>query len=627
VNRGGTVTRIEGVDTVAAHPSAPAALAAGPAGVVVVTGRRPVEVSTEPASASFADPHGGFLYTTGPGIWGVVSLADGVPNVETVQLPATAIDVAPLLDIGQMTGDLVWIMDDGTLGWTRDDRTTRLENTMGESVWSTYATSLEPLAFQDFVAVYRNTAAVLRPPTGDQPVDAPPDTPPTTDWTQTIIESRIGVPEHDGDDPVVARCVGSDAVLLATDVPEGGSLLIDGGGAKQNLNSRGTFTSMCDAVDAGAALSVIPGLGGSDRIEARSTLVADMVAVSPVGDQVAVVKSGFPIEVLSTLPTADLPRPWDAIVGEGGAIVAFGERELFIDLGKGRLVIIDRSGVADRIDVPEFASIVAARPDGNGAAVVESGATDVLLVDGGQTVPANAACASDQITYLPGPDFKRSVTAAEAQIPTVRSEHSIVDCRDGSQVRIDLAIELLSYDVGAKNGRIVARTGAELTVTTWSRGNPSSLRTLDGPPLPTVGGTASFDPTAGLALTYSVGERRLTLYRRAGDAWTTALSLATALPQVVAAEVVDAGTLIIAVSANGGFELFDVTTGRLVASDPGLAATDDDVTAISTRRVGDDLFVALRVDAATSAATIRIPVSITALRDQLCALYTTPECE
>lgn len=629
LDRGGAITRIEGVDTVAAHPSARSALAAGPEGVVLVTAGRQVEVSTAPASATFADSHGTFLVTTGPQAWGFITQDSGSPTMRTAMVPETAVDVAPLLDLGRITGELAWITGDGTLGWTRDDRRTQLKDSQGAPVLNPYATALEPLGSQDFVAVYRNTAAVVRPPTGDAPSDAPPDTPrPTTDWTQALVDIRIGVPKYSADNPVVARCADSTAVLLATDAPEGGSVLVDGGGAKRRLTSRGDFTAACDAVDAGTSLSVVPQLGGTEPVELRSTLVADSVEVSPVGDQVAVVKSGFPIEVLSTLPTADLPRPWDATMGRDGAMVAFGERELFTDLGKGRLVITDGSGVVERVPVPEFASIAAARPDGTGAAVIESGTKQVTLVDGPHTVPADAACTPGTTTYLPGLDFQRSVTAAEAQIPAVRSDSSVVDCRDGRTVPFDPATEILAYDVGTATGRIVARTAGRLTVTTWSRGNPSSLRTLDGPPLPPGGGTTSFDPTAQLALTNSVGGRRLTLYRRAGDAWTTTLGLATGLPQVVAAQVVDAGTLVIAVSAKGGFELFDVATGRLVASDPGLATTsgDDDVSSISTRRVGDDLFVALQTNASTSAATIRIPVGITALKHQLCALYAAPEC-
>lgn len=480
-------------------------------------------------------------------------------------------------------------------------------------MWDPYATTLEPLGSQDFVAVYRNTAAVVRPPTGDAPSDAPSDTPrPTTDWTQAVVDTGLGAAKHPGDDPVVARCVDSAAVLLTATVPEDGSVLVDGAGAKRSLTSRGQFTAACDAVDAGTSLSVVPRLGGPEPIELRSTLVADSVEVSPVGDQVAVVKSGFPIEVLSTLPTADLPRPWDATMNyEGGVMAALGERELFRDLGSGRLVIADGSGVIERISVPEYSSIAAARPDGTGAAVIEPATKQVTLVDGSQAVPAHAACASETITYVPGPDFQRSVAAAEAQIPALRSDSSVVDCRTGRTVPFNPATEIVAYDVGTTTGRIVATTDGRLTVTTWSRGNPSSLRTFEGPPLPSDGGTATFDPTARLALTYSVGDRRLTLYRHTEDGWTTTLGLATGLPQVVAAQVVDAGTLVIAVSAKGGFELFDVATGRLVASDPSLATTpgDDDVSSIFTRRAGDDLFVALHTNAPTSAATIRIPVA------------------
>lgn len=137
-----------------------------------------------------------------------------------------------------------------------------------------------------------------------------------------------------------------------------------------------------------------------------------------------------------------------------------------------------------------------------------------------------------------------------------------------------------------------------------------------------------FDPATRFAVTYSVGGRRLTLYRRTDDGWTRTLAFATELPRLVAAQVVDAGTLVIAVSAKGGFQLFDIATGRLVASDPHLTTTnaDEDVSAISTRRSGDDLVVALRTNAPTAAATIRLPVGITALKHQLCSLYPAPEC-
>ncbi|HEX2300262.1 MAG TPA: TIR domain-containing protein, partial [Pseudonocardiaceae bacterium] len=181
-DRGGAVTRIAGVDTVAAHPSARSALAAGPAGAVLVTPGRQVQVSPVPAAATFADSHGTFLLTTGPRDWAFVTRDGAEPVMRTVTLPEITADVAPLLDIGLMTGELAWITADGTLGWTGDDHRTQLTDSQGQPAWTPYAPTLEPLGTQDFVAVYRNTATLVRPPTGEYPSDAPPGTPrPTTD--------------------------------------------------------------------------------------------------------------------------------------------------------------------------------------------------------------------------------------------------------------------------------------------------------------------------------------------------------------------------------------------------------------------------------------------------------------
>ena len=165
-------------------------------------------------------------------------------------------------------------------------------------------------------------------------------------------------------------------------------------------------------------------------------------------------------------------------------------------------------------------------------------------------------------------------------------------------------------------------------MTTWTRDDPSSLRTTAGPPLPPAGGSVSFDRAGQLALTYSSTGRGLTLYRRDGERWLQTLSLAVGLTRVVDAQVVDGGTLVLAVGHEGGFELFDAATGRLVASDPGLEASyAQEVTGFSTRRVGDDLFVVLDTANDTDAsATVRIPIGIPALRRQLCSLYSTTEC-
>jgi hypothetical protein len=363
-------------------------------------------------------------------------------------------------------------------------------------------------------------------------------------------------------------------------------------------------------------------------VPVRTTLVADKVAVSPVGEQVAVLKAGFPIEVLSTVPEESLPRPWDVTFADGGAVTALGERELFAEPTE--LVIADGSGVVGRVAIPESAHLIAAKPDGTGGVVADNTTNRRLhLVDGQSIVTPAEACADKAVTYLPGADFDRSYAAALAQIPVARTaDAKFVDCRDGHEIPWDSTREVLGYDIGRTTGRIVARSGNRVTVTRWTQGDESSLSTVDGPPLPPGKGTATFDPTGQLGVTFSVGGRGLTLHSRSGGTWTTAASLPIRLSDVVDAQVVDGGSLVVAVSSTGGFEMFDVATGRLVASAPVLARQLEAVSGFTARRVGDKLVMGLRgPDSPESSTTIQIPVGIPALKRQLCSLYPAGECD
>ena len=632
VHADGRVEPVDGITSVAAHPAGRSALLAGPAGAVVVTAGGAAPVATTPGGqARFADAVGNFLLSWGPEAWGVVTQGPGGPAARPVAVPAGAVDVAPELDYGpRMTGELAWITADGTLGWTAGPARTVVENAQGQPTWTPYRTRLEPTTDGTFVVVYGSTAMVARPPRA------------ASIWAQRVAEDSLGSASNPDEDAVSEVCTDRQAVLLRLNRVGSGSLVVRGSGESGVLTGRGAFTASCQTVDIGDTLAVqpLPGwaLGPDDRLELRAPLVTDLVAVAPTGDRVAIIRSGFPIEILSMLPTDELPRPWDVTTGRFGEVTAFGERELFVDYD---LAIVDRSGTAERIPLPGQAELLAARPDGTGAVVAlqETGSTRLPvgsllvgsllvgspLVGSRGTIPAHPAC-SAPVRYLPGPDFARSLPAAEGQIPVTAG---FLDCRDGRRVPWEAGLEIVDYDVGAATGRIVARNGSATTVTTWTRGDPASLRTTPGPPLPPAGGAVSFDPGGQLAVTYPAAGRRLTLYRHDGTGWQSTLILGTGLPEVVDAQVVDGGTLVLAVSRRGGFELFDVATGRLVASDPTLEISLQEVTAgFSARRVGEELIVVLDTaeDREFSRGMIQIPVGIPALKRQLCALYAAKEC-
>jgi hypothetical protein len=633
VDRRARVSTIAGVDSMVSHPSSRQAVLAGPSGIVVVSPEGLETVSSAGVEeATFADGRGRFLVRIKPTAWAVVAPGYDGSALRRVEVPAGAVDVAPVLDIGRMTGELAWIKADGTVGWSKDARTTRVTNSQGESVWHPYRTTLLPLAYEDFVAVFGNTATVVRPPTGSVVVDAPPEEwpgPGYPKWSQRTVRQRLGMPQRAGASPVVAQCAARGAVLIATDLPEGGSLLIDGAATAEQLGSHGQFSADCDAVDAGASLSAVPRLS-SERIPIRANLVADSVAVSRSGSQLAVVRVGLPIEVLSTAPADELPRPWEITsTYRKSAVTAFGEHELF---GEGaQLIITDRNGGVRRVDVGEEGSLVAARPDGEGGVWESWGPAPPRRFVGQQPgTDVAPACASGTIRYAPEPGFQGSREAAEAQVPVVeRPDGSRVDCRTGAAARLAASTAILSYDVGRERGRIVSRSDGRVAVTTWRRGG-ERVESTPGPP---AAGDAdlSLDDSGQVALTHAADRPELVVHRREGGAWRRTLTVVSGIGDPAAVGLVDNGTLIAVVAPKGGLEIYDAVSGRRLIHDPQLTTGGiEKVTGFSAVRVGEDLYLYLQYLQAggseTASAVIQIPVGVGALTRQLCGVYAATGC-
>lgn len=634
-DRLGHTSEVDGVKAALADPRSDVAALSGSAGLTLVSGTRTTAVVTSPnPELLFADEVGDFV-TAGSGTWGTVMQSADGPQLHTSPVPPTAAEVAPVLSFDRMTGELAWIDDDGTVGWTVDGHGTQLQDSQGDRAWSPFQPKIVPLAYGDFVAVYRNTAIVLRAPSVDHPADAPSDILPTgsTEWTQTVVKERLGTPGSGSTDPVLARCSSNTAVLLRTDAPEGGALFVQASGETRRLTSHGQFTEDCAALDTGPTLTMQPRVG--DPIPLQEAFIADDVAPSPKGDAVAVVKAGFPIEVLSTVPSDSLPRPWDVTDGPPESVTSFGEREVLVEPSGdvSQLVVAKSSGgVVSRTPLPDWGELAASRPDGAGGVVRRSASAGALLVTGDKVAPAAYACTGLPISYRPARGFQRSRRAAEAQVPTaVAEDGSILDCQTGRRMSVDADVQVLSYDLDETSGRIIWRSNGAVTVTTWARSaKPSAVTSEQGPAAPANEARVAFDRSARTAVVYSPGTRELSVYRRTGGGrWQATLRLAPNLPDVVAAEVPDEGTLVLAVDSTGGFEMFDASTGRLVASDPTLAETfsSSRISAISVRRVGDDLDVGLQADGASYAfATIRIPITEAALRRQLCSLYRSELC-
>jgi hypothetical protein len=630
VDRRGRPVRVDGVSSVAAHPAARFALAAGRSGTHVLRGGRWITVANTPAQARTADPNGAFLARVSRTSWQFIDQDDDGPRLRPVTVPAAAADVVALVDFARLSGDVMWVTDDGTVGWSGDDTTTRVGNPQGEPSWSPFRTRLAALHDGDAVVIFRNTATVVRSPRVGMPVGAPLDgwqPGRSPGWAQRVVEHRLGVSTPDRMEPVLGRCLDGQAVFVTTDLPEGGSLAIKGDGEATETTGPAIDGGNCTLVDAGAHLDVVTSAPEA-RIRLRDNVVPGSVVPAPDGTAVALVQPGVPVQILSTEPEDSLPRPWNVSTNGGARPAALGDRQVGEDLDG--LVLVD-GGRTARVPVPDLASVIAVRPDGRGAVVTTADGARLAVVEGDQVRAGAAVCAGAPVRYEPEPSFRRSVAAAQAQIPVIRSKDgaTVTDCRTGRTIAGQPAIDVLQYDVGRTAAVLVTRAGTDTTITRWRPDRGTALSVTDGPPLPDPDARLVVGDRTDDALTFGPGGRRLSLQRRTDGRWATALEIVPNLADVPAAALVDGGTLLLAVSSSGGFELYDTATGRLLVSDP--IAVDvrggDRIADMVAFRHGEDLFVYLfGADRHRATAVVQVPIGIPALTTQLCGLYRAAGC-
>lgn len=632
LDRRGTATTVEAVDTVSAHFGSQSALLTGPGGITVASPDGVQHVSATPTHVSrYGDARGRFLVGLERARWALVEPSIAGHQIRELPVPPSAVDVVPIIDYEGLSADAAWVTADEIVGWTRGPQTIQVRDTQIDPRFAGTGVHLEPLSNTRFVVVVGNTATILDAPTTPSLAQALGR---SAGWVPTTIDAAVGsMDTMTATEAIAGRCANHHRVVLNADDPVHGHLVIGDALEPVRLEGGALLTDDCKLLDVGESLSAFDQSGEASLI--RGEYVADGLAVSPATNEVAIVRAGRPVEVLSIAPTADLARPWTFQDAPADPLAdAFGERTVYVrgNANDVELVVAERTGEIASVPLPSDAALVATRPDG-AAGLVETPAGERLLVaidgDIGQVDPA---CRSGDIHYVPGADFTSEIRAAEAQVPVVQREDGAVDCRDGSRHNLGRApLEVLSYEIASDKGRLVTRRpGRSPTVTTWQRAEPASIRSIEAP----AGSDDTvyrFDERADHLVTREPGSRGLTVYRRHDGGWSIAATVASGLGTIADAALVDQGTLLLVVADSGGFELFDTLTGRRVTYDIEPVRGPRRVRSISSARVvNHHLYANLDARYDTTGTSIvaglDIPVGIQALTYQLCELYRAPSC-
>jgi hypothetical protein len=630
----GEPVRVPEATSVAWDPRSRVAVLAGQRGAIQVGPSGQARVLTRrPAEARYANARGEFVIRVGSSHWATVRQGADGPVVHKMLLPNTAVDVAPVLDIDKITGELAWVDARGGLGWTRNGKKGQLHDSRGSASWRPYRPRLIPLSGKDFVAVFGSTASIVRPPTGDRVFgDASGDQQPKgplTSWYTAVVRDPLGSAAKSGAEAVLSECPSSEAVLLRGQFSEDGALLVRADPTPTRLDGAARFLTDCSVEVRSDSVKVIDDLSHDEAV-LLDPFVADSVVYSPDGAHVAVVKAGEPVQILSTASEADLPRPWDISEGghEGhGALASFGSREVSIETSEDAAsdVVFSTDREQSRVRLTDLAALKAIRPDGLGAAVSYVGKPGQELVDAdGQRVTLPRC--TDQLAYQPAEGYENSVSAAEAQVPVgVDSTGRSVDCRSNSYSTFDPSHEIVSYDISPSTGRIVAWHADRLWITTWQRTPTTTPITIEGPP------TAKADTRSQVSISADSNRvlirngQRAEIYQRSDSTWQLTVAIPMTAHDIVAMHLVDDGSLAAAVTSAGAFEIYDASTGRLLAGE--LKGGLSDIAGFSSKRVGDSLVIYFGSDdSLTDTGTMTMPVSVHGLRRHLCAVYHAPDC-
>lgn len=264
--------------------------------------------------------------------------------------------------------------------------------------------------------------------------------------------------------------------------------------------------------------------------------------------------------------------------------------------------------------------------------------------------PLEGDCLNEErLAYFPGPDFERSIDAAEAQhlhpaSATVFTSGNGIkptgdECFTGEFADWSDDTLLLDYDVGSLYGRITWARDSELRVTSWRRGDRNSLATSVLPMPAFANKNSGGEPVGAPAVVFSSDSRHVVLapfgtntateYIWSGSEWVEGRSFAAAVGAVSQLSMDSAAALLVTFAADGQFEIWDMQSGRSLARSNSAIGVTVSLASAKTSETDDALFIHL--SARTTSAQMRdylveIPTSVAALREILCQMHPTQGC-
>lgn len=262
--------------------------------------------------------------------------------------------------------------------------------------------------------------------------------------------------------------------------------------------------------------------------------------------------------------------------------------------------------------------------------------TDSVLVKADASIDdLDGACnGATSLQYLPRPGFAQDMADAESsrlvKVNTSDAAPTFTDCRTGEEFTYEPIID--DYEISASHGRIVWSTpgeGVNKKVTTWNRGDPDSLRSVDL--LAQESDHVAFDANTTIAAQWSEDSATVQLSRESDGQWRADQSVTPPVTSLRYASPIPAAGLLAVVGDEAGVFLYDLDSGRLVLRYqlPDESGWREDIQGVATEIVDGQLRLTLAESISPYThphyVSVVIPLDIGTLSQRLCSLAPSAE--
>ncbi|MFT4215173.1 MAG: toll/interleukin-1 receptor domain-containing protein [Microbacterium sp.] len=548
-------------------------------------------------------------------------------------------------DNGNFTGDVVAIDAAGRVTASGRSGSVTVGNPVGYSGWRQYLPSVVRMSPTTYLAVFGQSAMLVQIDTSG---GADPSWNTTSEgWATLSIPATLGTAPYQGSDPILSSCMSNYGQAILPANASSQYLLVSRNGYRTlSLNDwdAASFTRGCSLVETTPALawrSVDP----SGDAVALPTNSATQTIVN--GPYAVLLDGASPIEIHTSSPLA---TPWQWIREQNSTVVT-GEGGNTTTLMNGRIVFVEDGRPVASVAVSTPVLSVQS-PDGRQVAMVthdpDTDADTVSIVTRDGITELIGCAGVTSLGFAPRSGFDTDAKIAATAIPVGTSAlGEAVDCTTGEPWEsVDPAL-IDRYVIDEADAQILYRAAnGDPTRVAWADGRMQlTVFALDALKLPTAGDEAGRDGQTGSAgsgerpvawtddgsrIAIGLGGRGIAVAEHSSDGWSPATLIYPQVRRDPMFTFIGPDGLLLAMDAEGAFEVIDSASGRMLVSDTesvstavtSLTSTYYDGLAVVTVRIADT-----DTGFITDDASLTIPLSRDRLRDQLCFIHRLSVCE